>query len=133
MTPEIINGNIFTDTRGSLSYNNSFDVSAIKRIYIIENANIEVIRGWKGHLIEKRWFSAIEGTFKIDLIKINSEGSLSAECKQLSFTLEAQQLNVLYVPAGYASSIQAKKNGSKLLAMSDHFLNEVQDEVRFDL
>lgn len=133
MTPEIINGNIFTDTRGSLSYNNSFDVSAIKRIYIIENANIEIIRGWKGHLIEKRWFSAIEGTFKIDLIKINSEGSLSAECKQLSFTLEAQQLNVLYVPAGYASSIQAKKNGSKLLAMSDHFLNEVQDEVRFDL
>ena len=34
--PKIIKGNFFTDTRGTINFNNTFDVSEIKRIYLIK-------------------------------------------------------------------------------------------------
>jgi len=68
MIPKIITGNSHTDTRGTLYYNNDFDASEIKRVYVIENATTDIIRAWQGHKIEQRWFSAIKGSFKIGLM-----------------------------------------------------------------
>jgi len=33
-SPEIIKGDVFPDDRGELSFNNAFDLSPIKRMYI---------------------------------------------------------------------------------------------------
>jgi hypothetical protein len=38
--PSLIKGSSFTDSRGTLYYNSTFDSSAIKRIYIIQNSSI---------------------------------------------------------------------------------------------
>ena len=40
MIPKIISGKSQTDTRGTLFFNNDFDASALKRIYVIENGRI---------------------------------------------------------------------------------------------
>ena len=69
--PKIINGSSLTDIRGSIYFNNSFDTSEIKRMYIIENFSINVSRGWQGHKIEQRWFSAVEGEFELNLIEVD--------------------------------------------------------------
>ena len=71
MIPSIIFGGTYKDDRGLLRYNNSFDASIVKRIYIIKN-NLNFIRGWQGHKIEQRWFSVIKGQFKVQLIKIDN-------------------------------------------------------------
>ena len=41
--PKIIIGDLITDNRGTINYNNSFDASKIKRMYIIQNNNIKEI------------------------------------------------------------------------------------------
>ena len=132
MPPKIITGNSHTDDRGTLCFNNDFDASAIKRIYIIEN-NGDIIRAWQGHKIEQRWFSAIKGSFKIQLIKIDHWDQPSKNLEKHTFTVNAEKLDVLHAPQGYVSWIQSLEEGSKLLVMAGHLLGEIQDEYRFDV
>jgi hypothetical protein len=40
-------------------------------MYFIENISLNVIRAWQGHRIEKRWFIAVKGEFKIGVVKID--------------------------------------------------------------
>jgi dTDP-4-dehydrorhamnose 3,5-epimerase-like enzyme len=131
MNPKIISGNSYTDARGTLYYSNDFDASAIKRVYIIENNETDFIRAWQGHKIEQRWFSAINGSFKIQLIKIDNWDQPSKKQEKFTFTINAEKLDVLHVPKGYISGIQSLVEGSKLLVMADYSLNEISDEFRF--
>jgi dTDP-4-dehydrorhamnose 3,5-epimerase-like enzyme len=133
MKPKIIPGGNHTDNRGSIRYNNDFDLSDIKRIYTIENENTEFIRAWQGHKIERRWFSAIRGKFEIKLIKIENWESPNKKAEIFTTILEDQNIDTLCIPNGYISSIQALEDDSKLLVMSDYLLGEVKDEYRFDL
>jgi dTDP-4-dehydrorhamnose 3,5-epimerase-like enzyme len=133
MEPIIIKGNCHTDDRGLLFYNNDFDATLIKRIYIIENKTIDFIRGWQGHQIEQRWFSAISGKFKIELIQIDNWNNPSKNLKTISFVIDSEKLDVIHVPSGYISSIQSLVINSKLLVMADHLLGEIKDEFRLDI
>lgn len=133
MISTIIKGSSHTDARGTVFYNNDFDASAVKRIYVIENATTAIIRAWQGHKIEQRWFSAINGSFKIGLIKIDNWENPAKNLEMLTFTIHAATLEVLHVPQGYVSSIQAMEVGSKLLVMADHLLGEIKDEYRYDV
>lgn len=133
MTPKIITGGAHSDSRGILRFNNSFDVTTIKRIYLIENNETTFVRGWQGHRIEQRWFSVLQGSFKIELIAIDDWGSPSKELERFSFIVHAEKLDVLHVPPGYVSSIQSLEEEAKLLVMADYLLGEIQDEYRFDI
>ena len=133
MEPTIIPGGCYSDARGTLLYNNSFDASEIKRVYVIENKDTAFIRGWQGHRIEQRWFSAIQGSFKIKLIAIDNWEKPSKALVPFTFILDAEKLDVLHIPCGYVSSIQALSEGAKLLVMADYRLGEVKDEYRFEV
>ena len=133
MIPKIIRGGSHTDSRGTLLYNNDFDALGIKRIYVIENKETTFVRGWQGHRIEQRWFSVLQGSFKIELIAIDNWENPSTDVERFSFIVDAAKLDVLHVSAGYVSSIQSLEAGSKLLVMADYLLGEVQDEYRFDI
>lgn len=133
MEPKLINGNCHSDQRGTLLYNNDFDVSLIKRIYIIENESPEFIRGWQGHQIEQRWFSVVSGKFKIQLIKIDNWEKPSINLEVFTYLIDSEKLNVLHVPKGFVSSIQSLELNSKLLVMADYLLGEIKDEYRYDI
>lgn len=132
MLPQIISGNIHSDDRGSLYYNNDFNASAIKRIYFIENRNTDFVRAWQGHKIEQRWFSAANGSFEIKLIAVDNWEAPSLNLEQHVFTISSQKLDVLHIPAGYISSIRALNDDAKLLVMADYALGEIKDEYRYD-
>ena len=132
MIPKIISGNSHTDARGTLFYNNNFDASEIKRVYVIENATTDIIRAWQGHKIEQRWFSAIKGSFKIGLMKIDNWENPAKNLEMLIVTVNADTLEVLHVPQGYVNSIQSLEEGSKLLVMADYLLGEINDEYRYE-
>ncbi len=133
MVPKILKGGSHSDARGTLQFNNSFDIGDIKRMYIIENKDTIFVRGWQGHRIEQRWFSAMQGNFKIDLIAIDNWEKPCKKAEIITFILNSEKLDVLHVPKGYISSIQALSVESKLLAMSDFRLNEINDEYRFSI
>ncbi|WP_027379821.1 WxcM-like domain-containing protein [Chryseobacterium daeguense] len=132
-TPTIIEGRKYSDERGNLFFNNDFNASGIKRIYCIENLDINYVRGWTGHKIEQRWFSALMGKFTIRLIKIDDWEKPAKNSEILKFELNSDTLNVFHVPSGYATAIQAIEEKSKLLVMADYALGEITDDYRFPI
>ena len=126
-------GNKHEDQRGIITYNNEFDASQIKRIYTIQNHDLEFIRGWQGHKIEQRWFSALSGSFEISVIKIDDFQNPSSNLEINKFVLECDTLNYLHIPAGCITAIQQLEENSKLLVLADYAIGEVQDEYRFPL
>lgn len=129
--PQIIKGEKYSDDRGHLFFNNDFNATSIKRIYFIENNDTEYIRGWTGHKIEQRWFIASEGSFTIKLIEIDCWEDPAKDLKVIKFDLTAEKLDVLHMPSGYVSAIQAREEKSKLLVMVNYSLGEIDDEYRF--
>jgi dTDP-4-dehydrorhamnose 3,5-epimerase-like enzyme len=132
MIPKTINGGTHIDDKGTLKFNNDFDASAIKRIYVIQNKSTDFIRAWQGHKIEQRWFSVISGSFMIQLIEIDHWENPSKNLEKLTFMLNVEKLDVLHVPQGFASSIQALEEKSKLLVMGNYLLGETNDEYKYD-
>jgi hypothetical protein len=37
-------------------------------MYTIQNIDTEFFKGWQGHKVEQRWFSVVQGSFKIILV-----------------------------------------------------------------
>ena len=131
MKPNLISGNCHKDERGQLFYNNDFDTTSTKRIYVIENHSIDFVRAWQGHKVEQRWFSAIQGSFKIQLIAVDNWDTPSENLPRIEYHLHSEKLDILHIPAGYISSIQALEKKSKLVVMSDYHLGEISDEFRY--
>jgi dTDP-4-dehydrorhamnose 3,5-epimerase-like enzyme len=129
--PTLIEGGHFTDVRGTLTFNNTFDVAPVRRIYFVENASSEIIRAWQGHKIEQRWFTVVSGSFIIKVIKIDNWEQPTKQNEEFLFSLNAKDFSVLHVPSGYATSIQAAELHSKLMAMGDYLLGSTRDEYRF--
>lgn len=130
----MIIGKRFEDTRGVLLYNNEFDMSSIKRMYVIENDTSSNQRGWQGHLIEKRWYTCVNGKFKISLIKIDNFEDPSSNLVKIDYYLESNHgLNILYIEPGHISLIESLVEGSKLIVYSDYLLGDNNDEYRFPL
>ena len=127
MEPRLIKGGEFTDNRGVLLFNNTFDASFVKRMYTISNHDLNFVRGWQGHHIEKRWFLSMFGEFTIWVKKINN---LQEQDDVQKFVLSSEVLDILYVPSGYYTAIRSMKNNSKLMVMSDYHLHEIKDDVR---
>jgi hypothetical protein len=130
-TPTLIKGDVHSDDRGKLFFNNGFDACSIKRIYCIENASLSIERKWQGHKIEQRWFSAVTGSFKILLIQIDDWVKPTKDLIAQEYIIKSNTLDVLHIPQGYVSSIQALEEPSKLMVMADYFFGEIQDEFRY--
>lgn len=131
MIPKITEGNSHADSRGTLFFNNNFDASAIKRIYVIENRSTNFVRCWQGHKIEQRWFTAVKGSFKIQVIEIDNWDSPSKELEIFTFVIDDKKQDVLHIPKGYVTSIQSLEEDSRLFVMADYLFGEIQDDYRF--
>lgn len=128
----LITGNKFEDHRGILQFNNEFDLSEVKRMYVIQNSINHTKRGWQGHSIEKRWYICLYGKFKITVIKIDNWESPSKDLPKSEYILEGNsELNVLYIEPGNITLIESLIEESKLLVYSNYKLGEVNDEYRF--
>lgn len=133
MIPRLIPGGSHSDVRGALTFNNDFDATSIKRMYTIQNADEHSIRGWQGHKIEQRWFSAINGSFKIQILSIEYFENGKFDLKPFQFELKSDNMDILHIPAGFVSSIQSLEENSKLLILADYHTGEINDEYRFSM
>ena len=132
--PNIIKGDLFKDNRGKLFSCNQFDMSPVKRMYSIENINSNYIRGWKGHKIETRWFFATKGSIIINTILISDLEKAHPLPFIKTFKLNDNNLDVLEVPPGFATSIKQYSNGDRICVFADYELGLSGDEdLRWDL
>lgn len=132
-TPHIIKGNQHTDERGTLSFINDFDLSTIKRMYVIQHPSTAIVRAWQGHKIESKHFKCTQGRFLIALIKIDDWATPSEDLPPETFILDSKNTEVLHIPAGYANGFKALEENSELLVFSNLSLEDAKnDDYRFD-
>ncbi len=131
--PVIIEGGLFVDKRGSISFVNDFDFQAVKRFYVITHPTTDIIRAWQGHKEEKKWFFCSKGSFLVLLVKIGNWENPSKELKPIPFQLIANKPQVLAVPPGYVNGFKALEKSSTLIVFSDKDIeSSKKDDFRFD-
>jgi dTDP-4-dehydrorhamnose 3,5-epimerase-like enzyme len=129
----LLHGGEFEDARGKLIFFNDFDLTAVKRFYIIEHPDIEVIRAWQGHQKEEKWFYVLDGAFKLVLVQPDDWENPSLKLNTEEFVLEASQQKLLHVPGGYANGFKALKSKSRIIVFSSFTVEEsAKDNFRFD-
>ncbi len=133
-TPQLIQGNIHTDERGTIKFMNDLDLAPVKRFYTIQNASTDMIRAWQGHKIESKWFFVIKGSYKIGVVKVDNFEHPSPDLKPQFFELTESHHQLLIVPKGYANGFMALQPDSVLIVFSDHSLEECKDDnIRIDI
>lgn len=133
MEPRLIEGGIFSDHRGTLSFVNDFNFPDIQRFYVISNTENHPIRAWQGHKLDNKYFYCIQGVFRISYVKIDSWVLPSKDLEVKSSILEATKSNILYIPHGYANAIEALEKDSKLISFATLPLDRLhEDDIRFD-
>ncbi|AMS28102.1 hypothetical protein AEM51_06815 [Bacteroidetes bacterium UKL13-3] len=131
--PAAIKGGSFTDSRGKLGFCNDFDMSQVKRFYLVENANTEITRAWQGHQQEQKWFYVVSGSFMVAIVKPDNWSAPSANLPVDTHIIKAHENSVLHIPGGYANGFRALEQDSKLMVFSDFTLEEgLNDNFRFD-
>ncbi|WP_407405147.1 sugar epimerase [Chryseobacterium sp.] len=116
---DTIQGGIAKDQRGQIRFVNDFDMSLVKRFYIIKNADIELIRGWRAHRIEQRWFYVLSGSFAVDIVEIDNWDKPSQELLVEKRILKADESQVIHFSKGYGTAFQALEENSELLVFVD--------------
>lgn len=120
---KFIKGGCSKDERGQIRFVNDFDMSLVKRFYIIKNADTELVRGWRGHRIEQRWFYVIAGAFNVKIVRINNWEDADNMLPIQNIELNNKDMQVLNVPAGYATAFIASEPNSELLVYADYPLS----------
>lgn len=130
---QLIKGNLFSDNRGSLSFLNEFSLKPIVRFYEITPKDTTIIRAWQAHKKESKWFYCTQGSFIVNLIKLDSFESPSNNLSTFTYKLNASNPQVLFIPGGYANGFKAQSENSKLMVFSDFDLEASKlDDYRFD-
>lgn len=124
----ITQGGVASDHLGSIRFVNEFDMTAVKRFYIIENKDTETIRGWRAHRIEQRWFYVLEGAFSMKTVKIDNWSQASKELPVEEMILRSEEQQIIHVPIGFGTAFQALEPGSRLLVFADHGIEHAQHD-----
>lgn len=125
---DFIKGGIAKDHRGQIRFVNDFDMSLVKRFYIIKNTDTELIRGWRAHRMEQRWFYVLSGSFELSLVKIDDWDNPSKDLKVDQEILKAEDQQVLHVPVGYGTAFKALEEGSELLVFADYGIENAKND-----
>jgi len=115
-----IQGGVSIDKRGQIRYVNDFDMSLVKRFYIIKNSDTELIRGWRAHKVEQRWFYLLSGSFELNIVKIDNWANPSVDLDIETIKLSADELQVIHLQAGYGTAFRALEENSELLVFADY-------------
>lgn len=125
---DIIKGGIAKDHRGQIRFVNDFDMSLVKRFYIIKNQDTELIRGWRAHRMEQRWFYVVSGSFELSLVKIDDWDRPSKNLEVEKKHIKADDQQVVHVPIGFGTAFKALEAGSELLVFADYGIENAKND-----
>jgi dTDP-4-dehydrorhamnose 3,5-epimerase len=130
---KVILGGQYMDERGTISFVNDFDMTVIKRFYILQHPDINIVRAWQGHKIENKWFYCVSGSFLLNVVNIDNWEHPSPDLAVISYHLKSDSPSVYCVTAGHVTGIKALEPNASLMVFSDLTINESKDDdIRFD-
>jgi dTDP-4-dehydrorhamnose 3,5-epimerase len=132
-TDNLIEGKVHNDSRGSLTSYDEFSFDSVKRMYIIENLNSDIVRAWQAHKREQKWFYVCSGSFLFVTIQIDNFASPSEKLRVNEWVISANKYSILHVPGGFANGFRSLSADSRLVVFSSSTLKESkEDDYRFE-
>lgn len=129
----LIEGNLFVDDRGQLSFVNEFNFAGIKRFYIVENHVEGFVRAWHAHKIESKYVLVIDGAALVGAVKIDNWEKPSKMLDVKKYVLSSKKPVILYIPKGYANGFMSLSKETKIMYLSTTTLEESKgDDYRYD-
>lgn len=126
--PAILRGGVHIDARGEVRHVNSFDLGTADRFYVIAPAHVGEWRGWTGHRRDRKWFFAVTGELVICIAAVTElERGNSPEVFRVR--LSAREAQLLEVPPGFATAIQACEIPASLLVMSTGRIDSAAEDM----
>ena len=130
---QLIQGGVFTDHKGKLFHVNEFDMSSVKRFYVIENSLEMPTRAWQAHRKESKWFYVVKGSFLLGLVQPDNWEKPASNLILTKITLSEMDSKVLYISPGFANGIKALEPHSKLVVFSNFTIEEAgTDNIKFE-
>jgi dTDP-4-dehydrorhamnose 3,5-epimerase-like enzyme len=129
----LIAGGQHIDERGRLFFFNDFDMKPVRRFYIIEHTDTNIVRAWQAHQKEQKWLYVVKGSFKIVVVKPDNWEKPSQKLLTKEIILKSDGNQLLHIPGGYANGFKALEVNSKLMVFSDFSIADAgKDDFRFD-
>jgi dTDP-4-dehydrorhamnose 3,5-epimerase-like enzyme len=130
--PTLIDIGSATDERGRIIFANDFSFDRIKRFYLIDTDNTEVIRAWHGHMVEEKYALVLGGSAIIGTVPLTDAQNPSKDVEARQYILRADKPQILHIPAPYANGVRALEPGTKVMFFSTSTLEESKaDDYRF--
>jgi len=125
--PHLIEGNLFVDDRGFLSFVNDFNFKDIKRFYMVENHEAGFVRAWHGHNFEEKYIFTAQGSALLGAVPI----SKFEDVPIYKFVLSSTKPQILYMPAGYYNGFKTIDSDTKIIFFSTSTVEESKkDDIR---
>lgn len=130
---KVLIGGIHADERGTLWFNNRFDLASVRRFYIIKHPDTSVIRAWQGHQHEHKYFMCIKGSFVVAWKEIDESNTPRNDAEAAFEILRSDENRVLSIPPGHANGLKAILPDSEIMVFSDKTMEDsMDDDIRFD-
>lgn len=131
--PQLIEGNLAIDDRGTVSFVNNFDFAGVKRFYTITSHKAGFVRAWHAHRHETKYVTVLRGAAIIGAVEIDDWESPSKNSKVYRYVLSSHKPSVVYIPDGYANGFMSLTRDALLAFFSTATLEESRgDDVRYD-
>lgn len=133
-SPKLIQGGLHSDARGSVSFVNDFDFKGVDRFYWIKADMADVQRGWVGHRREQKWFTVVQGSVLIAVVRPDDWGRPGPQLPVARYVLSASNPQVLYMPPGFATASVNLDQDAVLMVFSSGKIEDAKtDDFRFPL
>ena len=125
--PSLIEGGVFCDDRGYISFVNDFDFKDVKRFYVLQDHEVGFVRAWHGHLKESEYVFVVSGSVMVGTVRIDSSE------EPTKHFLTGRKPAILHIPPGFANGTMTLEPNTIVLFLSTSMLGASEgDEVRFD-
>jgi dTDP-4-dehydrorhamnose 3,5-epimerase len=139
--PVLLQGKVSVDNRGCISFVNDFDMSDVKRFYIVKNHQPNFIRAWHAHRRERKYVMAIRGAAIVVAIPLSElevvnnhfpEDMMDGMYNFTQATLSGGSPAIFCIPPGYGNGFKTLTPDTELIFFSSATLEESKnDDIRF--
>ncbi len=127
-TPHVIEGGLHVDGRGTVTFVNDFDFEGVDRFYTIRAHRAHEPRGWRGHRIEHKWFTVVQGSVLLAVVAPDHWTLPSGNLPVSSFVLSNARPAVLSVPPGHATAITGLTEDAILVVFSSGSIQDAKED-----
>ena len=131
--PQVIEGGLVVDDRGTASFINDFNFADVKRFYAVTNHKAGFVRAWHAHRHEAKYVTVLQGAAIIGAVQIDNWENPSKDSKVYRYILSSHKPSVVYIPPGYANGFMSLTENTIVVFFSTAtFEKSCEDDVRYD-